>query len=404
MYKFLTSKKGFTIVELMIVLALLSLGVFAIANLFTAAYRSFNKTEERYLKQEAVKTAAEMLRKGETNVASATNADIFNTLEVIPTAESVDKSYSYLYAEAHYKCSECEETWPATGNVCVNANCTGSKTPDGFYLYNLNKGVKRANATQIVDVPIYVTITPFRDSDIEDGPVKNQCGVMITLAALEDDYDYSTGNPPISDDIYYSLDVSYHFPNMATSESGVRVNYPEEDTLAFANTYNSDGTLKKTATAGDYVTVPCTGADAGIVLRVYADSIISGDNTNTSISMPKLCFIATASYGEDSGEVGMLCDFRDKCLLTNPLGEAFVKAYYKLSPPIADIIRESEFLKGAVRTALKPLIVVAEYSLNEDIRPVGAISLVVFMLSGTAATLMLMRVDKRKKSRGTVVR
>ena len=41
-YKLLTSKKGYTIVELLMVLALLSLGLVALGNLFSVAYRSFD--------------------------------------------------------------------------------------------------------------------------------------------------------------------------------------------------------------------------------------------------------------------------------------------------------------------------------------------------------------------------
>jgi hypothetical protein len=82
-------------------------------------------------------------------------------------------------------------------------------------------------------------------------------------------------------------------------------------------------------------------------------------------------------------------------LLTNPLGKAFVKDYYTISPPIADVIRESEPLKAAVRFALKPLIVVAEYSLNSDIRAEGLASLIVALGCGICATLTVMKVDKR---------
>ena len=76
MLKLLTKNRhGFTIVELLVVLVLLSFGVLALANMFKVTYRAFNKAEERSIKQEAVKTVAEMLREGQTNVASAMSAD-----------------------------------------------------------------------------------------------------------------------------------------------------------------------------------------------------------------------------------------------------------------------------------------------------------------------------------------
>lgn len=415
MFKFLTSKKGFTIVELMIVLVLLSLGVFAIGNMIRVASTSFDKSEERYLKQEAVKTVAETLRYGSNSVAPAVSADIFYDTDVVPNGDTVDDSYSYLYIEPH----ENEETGET----------------DGYYLYVLNKENKRSNAILLCEVPMYVEFRAYESESYNGGPVENQCGAVITLAALEDDFDYSSGEKPRSDDIYYSLDVMYHFPNMVTNKSGVTVNYVNKNSISTANTYNENGKIDGTAYAVECLkdeTLPksssntpmvcsaehcgCTKEPAGhycmdcdchcskktgSVLRVYCDSILSGDNTNTNVAVPKLCFIATASYGHDSAEVGMLCEFRDKCLLTNPIGSAFVDAYYKISPPIADFIAEHEGLKAAVRGALKPLIVVAEYSLNEEIAPQGIACFTVFMLCGLGITATLVRVDVRKRKSKT---
>lgn len=380
MYKFLTSKKGFTLVELMIVLVLLGLGVFAIANLVKVAYKSFDKSEERYLKQEAVKSVAEMLRSGSNSVAAAQTADVFDTAEIVPTAEAVDDSYSYLFFEPH--------TNDETGEV------------DGYFLYIQNKEQKRADAIQLSDIPMYVSIDAYITPSYDGGNPENQCGVLITLAALEDTYSYEDGNgdgvidPPKSDDIYYSLDVAYHFPNMVTSDTGVTVNYIKSGVRSTADLYDSNGNFQKEGSANKYV----ESVDVnGVCLRVYCDSIITGDNTNTNVAIPKLCFIATASYGEDSGEVGMLCEFRDKVLLSNPLGRAFVKTYYTVSPPIADFIAEHEGLRAAVRVMLKPLVVVAEYCLNSDIRGIGIGCFAVFMLCGFGISATLVKVNIRNK-------
>ena len=100
------AKRGFTLVELLVVTLLLGLGAFAIINIINVAYRSFDKSEERYIKQEAVKTVAELLRTGSNNVAPAQTADIFYDTSVVPTGNAVDESYSYLFFEPH----EDEET------------------------------------------------------------------------------------------------------------------------------------------------------------------------------------------------------------------------------------------------------------------------------------------------------
>lgn len=74
------------------------------------------------------------------------------------------------------------------------------------------------------------------------------------------------------------------------------------------------------------------------------------------------CFIATAAFGSYlEPHVKILRDFKDRYLLTNSLGQAFVKYYYRYSPPIADVIRKHESLKSAVRFALVPVVYGVEY-------------------------------------------
>jgi CSLREA domain-containing protein len=69
------------------------------------------------------------------------------------------------------------------------------------------------------------------------------------------------------------------------------------------------------------------------------------------------CFIATAAWGTPMQEdVRYLRAFRDEYLLTNSVGRKFVEAYYSMSPPVADYIREHETLRSVVRTGLRPLV------------------------------------------------
>jgi hypothetical protein len=69
------------------------------------------------------------------------------------------------------------------------------------------------------------------------------------------------------------------------------------------------------------------------------------------------CFIATAAYGSYmEPHVLVLRDFRDRFLLNNSVGNAFVRLYYTCSPPVADFIAKHGVLRAVVRIGLLPFV------------------------------------------------
>lgn len=93
--------------------------------------------------------------------------------------------------------------------------------------------------------------------------------------------------------------------------------------------------------------VPLTGTGVAAI----RPDIIRGD---------AICFIATAAYGSPfERHVQMLREFRERYLLTNTAGRAFVRWYYRHSPKYAAVIAGNEVLRAVARIALMPVYGVA---------------------------------------------
>lgn len=108
------------------------------------------------------------------------------------------------------------------------------------------------------------------------------------------------------------------------------------------------------------------------------------------------CFIATAAYGSyEERHVKVLREFRDRYLLTNIPGSAFVSLYYTASPPIADFITEHTWLKPVVRVALLPLIAFSWLSINH---PLLAMSSSAFLVMSSILSAFIDVVSIRKRS------
>ena len=410
----LKHKKGFTLVELLIVVLLMGFGAVALMNLFQVALKTFYAAEERFIKQEMVKNVSEYLQNSVT-VISATMAEVYPDASVVPTSVTNTNGYAYIYVE--------KKDLDGDGNL------------DGYYLYILNPGEGKADVEPLnADAPIYISIDVYEEEDERhiDGKaiITNQCGVKFRIAAVDEKFNYMTdaelqeklllpenaGKTAsqveaelIEDYIFYDVDVSYHFPNMVDKMDYARVNL-----ISSANTSNQSFVLDENDCYHDIgftrvktdvfeeegkVTGTIDSVDeAGKVLRVTTDTTITGEGVTAAINVSSFCFIATAGYGEATGEVGILCDFRDQCLKTNPLGRMFVKAYYTVSPPIADFIAEHETLKAATRVALKPLVAVAVYALEPEL----LIDQIPFIIMGIGSLggIVAVGVARRRKCRG----
>ena len=112
----------------------------------------------------------------------------------------------------------------------------------------------------------------------------------------------------------------------------------------------------------------CSGTGACVVSANDDTSVTASFTSNSAPSSGGDsgggggCFIATAAYGSYlDPHVYVLRNFRDRYLLTNSLGQAFVDSYYRYSPPVADFISKHETIKLAARWALTPVVCGVEH-------------------------------------------
>jgi hypothetical protein len=175
-----------------------------------------------------------------------------------------------------------------------------------------------------------------------------------------------------------SCSADFSIPNLSTSTisqyhpiggrcevstSGLTVFWSGYSTGAQGETiYNWSGdslaTTTSDATKIFQVTYPTEGVkNAQVEMRADGQTITLSCQAKVASTTSSGCFIATAAFGtEMEPEVVTLRKFRDEKLLTNKIGEKFVKEYYKVSPPIANYIRDKEYLRAIVRAGLKPVI------------------------------------------------
>jgi hypothetical protein len=113
------------------------------------------------------------------------------------------------------------------------------------------------------------------------------------------------------------------------------------------------------------------------------------------------CFIATAAYGSIlEPHVKILREFRDLYLMHSVSGRAFVKLYYKYSPPLADIIRHHDFLRAVVRWALAPVVGLAYVMVNTNgVEKTGILIVVMILVAGGLLWVGRIRKFTVKKAR-----
>jgi subtilisin family serine protease len=107
------------------------------------------------------------------------------------------------------------------------------------------------------------------------------------------------------------------------------------------------------------------------------------------------CFIATAAYGTAMHEdINWLRIFRDRFLMSNSIGQSFVKMYYTYSPAYADQLAKNETGKSIVRKILMPIVGYAKLMVQA---PLTTMSISIVFLMGMFLLLTRMVIIRRRK-------
>jgi hypothetical protein len=132
--------------------------------------------------------------------------------------------------------------------------------------------------------------------------------------------------------------------------------------MHYTVTGTSDVSANLTILSSTYLATKLRSFGQKLVLTIGFDV---GRDATLTITVPEVCFIATAAYGTPlADEIQILRDFRDEYLLTNPLGQALVDIYYRVSPPTAEFIVEHPGLKPMVRAGLLPAVALSALAVN----------------------------------------
>jgi len=130
----------------------------------------------------------------------------------------------------------------------------------------------------------------------------------------------------------------------------------------------------------DVIKAPCIDAETKRITVSNLDDVLKELlATYSQLTLPEIkgdgcgcspCFIATAVMDDpDHPFVNLLRQFRDEILEKSLFGQAFITVYYKVSPPIAGVIRQNITLRLAIfKVLIFPLTKIANNAIKNNRR------------------------------------
>jgi hypothetical protein len=248
-------------------------------------------------------------------------------------------------------------------------------------------GVKQG--TNVISVDSIKSIDPDDISDTTNKPDEMPLGIITFKVTVDNPGDTAEvtvylSEPAPSGAKWYKYDTIHGW----------------QDYTAHA-TFSPDGTYVTLALKdGDY------GDCDGTANRIIVDPSGLGAASTPSPPPPAGgggggggCFIATAAYGSHmEPHVKTLRDFRDRFLLTNPVGKIFIDLYNTLSPPVADFIANHDIVRLVVRWSLLPVVGVSWVAVHFGLWVIFGVMVLLLGLMGATMVVALKSLWQRERS------
>jgi hypothetical protein len=219
----------------------------------------------------------------------------------------------------------------------------------------------------------------------------NWTGDVGTIANVED----ATTTITMNDDYSITANFVAVYDLTISSTTGGSVTYPGEGTFNYSKgtvvnlVANSDEGYRFDQWTGDIGTILEGNVDdATTTITMNDDYSITAnfEEEPSTPSGPGGCFIATAAHGTPMAEeIQILREFRDEYLLANPVGQALVDLYYRVSPSMAEFITEHPSLKPIVRAGLVPAVAMSTVAVNTTPAEKAAIAGLLMLVSAALA-------------------
>lgn len=309
---------------------------------------------------------------------------------------------------------------PSSGGIYLWWKSNNSYLVSGYRVYyGTSPGVYTGTEATEGPSPINVTTTTATLSGLPTTVAAPSGTTLSTPQVLNESLGLSW--PAATGATSYIVSYSTSTFDASTLSSTTRVNVGNNTSYTLAGLQNgqtyyvavsavAQKTYYITVTAFDSAGTSTTNATPGIDHEsAYAQEIsvtlgnpVEGPLSNPLSSFPEAltaypplpngqhqgCFIATAAYGHYTApEVQALREFRDRYLLTNKLGRAFVSWYYQRGPAAAAALNAHPEYKPVVRAALMPAVGVALFLTRTSL----FLKLGLMLIAGCAGAFMAYR-------------